>query len=283
MEDHVGLAREYYRAGFVPEAFKAIRLADFLRRLLPDSITRTPRVDLVATELLMVYADIQMQRGMHADSDHSRGAISLAAEVLGRLHGNPRARRQRARALQVKALCHRQRDELVAAAASYNLALDELDRTRWTRERMNLLHDTAVALFLHGWRKRDDSAMARAADILSTSNSWFDDNDPGFARIGAIRHAELRVKRGQARQAADTLDAYEDGAALGQLSRPFQAIYLRVNAERYLALHQDESGTDAFMRALTLARTEQYHHQLRELERLFARFADVLGDTRDPS
>jgi hypothetical protein len=91
-----------------------------------------------------------------------------------------------------------------------------------------------------------------------------------------IRKQELLVKFGRA-ATADALDQYEDPDAFASLSLPFRALFLRINAERHLVLRHDEDGANCFLRAVALARAEQYDHQLRELEKLYARFPDVLG------
>jgi hypothetical protein len=275
VEEHAALARTYSKAGNIPEAFFAIRMAErLLSRLQPRETESAFRA--LTTEVLLQYAGIQMQRGVHADFGSQRGATSLAGEVIGRVR-HAAASANRGRAFQLKALCERQRDELVPAILSYRLAMDEFKRfRRLLRARMNVLHDQAVSMFLLGWHRRRFDWFEQIADMFDFSNRWFVDHDPAFAHIGMIRKQELLVKFGRA-ATANVLDRYEEPDAFASLSLPFRALFLRINAERHLVLRHDEDGVSHFLRAVALARAEQYDHQLRELEKLFVRFPDVLG------
>jgi lipoprotein NlpI len=93
-----------------------------------------------------------------------------------------------------------------------------------------------------------------------------------------IRRGELMTKLGRLARAESLLAPFEDSTLQDQLKLPYRALFLRINAERHLGSGDWDAARPSFASALEIATVERYAHQIRELERLVARYPDALAD-----
>lgn len=267
------VAAATYFAGDVSRAHEIVRRAyrvlERARLLWDGSLALTP-------QLLWLYGSIQMQRGQVKEGGGEPGSRRLAIGAQQRFAALADSSGQ-ARCLQLIGLCERQLDQYGPAVLCYQDALKCLRTSKGAESiSLNILHDAAVSQLLLAWTRGVD--FEPASKLFRLTNERFADSNPSFHRIALIRTGELEAKRGNINGAALLLDRFESEGDFAALPKPYQAIFLRVNAERHLLFGGAEVGARYFRRALMLAERERYTHQLRELTKLSARFVDVLSE-----
>lgn len=270
VEHAVEHAGDVYRRGHADIAYRMLRdLVPFLR-LQPRAIAAPMRA-----HLYQFFGSVQMQRG---ERGGPLGAIAFArrSRALFRRLGN---RVGTAQAVQLLGLCARQEDAFEDAIRLYREALETAAGIRALRAHIE--HDLAVSEFLlANTSGRDD--YDDPARLLRTTNDLFRDVEPHFWHIGAIRQAELALRRGELAAAQLQLEPYTDPDAFSHLTAPFRAIFLRVAAESHLAAAavpraqnrraETEQALQLIDAALRLDLEHHFRHQLRELGKLGERY-----------
>lgn len=221
------------------------------------------------------FGTVQMQRGyLYSDS----GAFNLASKsltIFSELGNSLKI----AETYNLLGICFRQIDNFKKAIESYNKAIDIVkNNEKFVYKKMHIFHDLAVSSFLFAKQINSKNYLELSNKLFDESNSFFASEEPDFYKIATIRTAEMQIKAGKASLARNTLDAFEDIRNYSALILPFQALFLRINAEKYLELEDIEEGIKFFISALKLNQREGYTHQLKELEKLQLRYQDKLND-----
>jgi tetratricopeptide (TPR) repeat protein len=230
----------------------------------------------VLGDFYLNFGIVQMQRG---DIHGKNGAFYLASECL-KIFSTLGDQSKIAESYNLLGICFRQVSNFKEAIRNYNLAIKITgDDNKLIPRKMHTFHDLAVSSFLHAEQERSEDYLYLANNLFNQSNLFFLNEEPSFYKIASIRTAEMQLRSGNISLARDTLDAFEEIPKYNSLTLPFQALFLRINAEKYLALNQVDKGMEFFVEALRLNRQECYSHQLIELTKLRLRHEDKFDKT----
>lgn len=257
-------ARALYAAGHADAAFQVLEQG--CKRILLSAESFPD--DVVSAETLLLAAQAQMQRGRKAASFK----LAFRAERLFR-------RNQSvywwSLATQFLGLSLHQQRRFSAAARAFAFAAAGLERKRDQSLRKHILFDGALSAAYDARveHRAPDEVLVRS---LKEKARYFAGEEPSFGGIADVRIAEVLLMRHEVHPAAELLDVHE--SSVEKFILPFQALFYRINAERYVLQGDAERANYFYSEALSLDASQHYMHQLEELFDLQHVYRDVFGD-----
>ena len=227
----------------------------------------------------LLFGMVQMQRGHLLGDD---GAFSLALKSSN-LFLNLNDKLKLAEAYQLIGICYLQTKKFRESIESYKKGINAIKgNKKFLYTEMRILHDLAHSLLHLSLQQGSNNLLEASASMFDKSNMFFKSESPDFHKIAIIRTAEMHVKSGSHSLSQEILDEFEDVSNYSSMILPHQALFLRINTERYLVLNKVEEASKFFLSALTLNQREGYIHQLQSLEKIFkthkTKFYDVLPE-----
>lgn len=220
------------------------------------------------TEIVLDFADLQMQRGISNGVYSMQRLIILGLEIAMSIN----SLKYILKSYQLLGLYYRQQDMYYEAILSYNKALKVAQVLKNSDNLINhIKHDISVSAFLHASEKNDSVFYDLSSTLGISSLTYFQNNNPCFGEIINIRLGEMYVKKGNFDSAQKILSEYES-IKFSTLSKPFRTLFMRINAEKYFSLGNYDKGLSWMRFAEKLNQQENYQHQMREISKINRKF-----------